>query len=179
MCVPGEAMLLSRARSAAVQASRARLAALRPGCCSAAQGLGQRGLREWGTLRERATRWLERRRAAGSRRASRASGGFGGRCAREGTSSSAEFLFASGREIPDGIEYAGDPVAKEGAARGRHKERGQRPGVVDGLTAIAALPPRKADEARRRASSPSSRAASRARARSWRGRRLEKAKAAA
>ena len=105
-------MLLSRARSAAVQASRARLAQSRLLQPAYRLASSQRGLQEWGTLRERATRWLERRRAY-RLASSLASKWWIRRPLRAGRYVVlGGVLFASGREIGS-IEYANDPVAKE------------------------------------------------------------------
>ena len=114
-CTFLEAMLLSRARSAALRASHARLAQSRqPAFRVVAQrgASSQRGFQEWGTLRERATRWLERRRAY-RLASSLASKWWIRRPLRAGRYVVlGGVLFASGREIGS-IEYANDPVAKE------------------------------------------------------------------
>ena len=85
-------------------------------------------------------------------------------------------LFASGREIGS-IEYANDPVGQgKGAPRGRHKERGRRPGVGRRPERHRRAASHKTDEARRGARPARRRALRRGRARLAR-RRLEKAKA--
>ena len=147
-------MLLSRARSAAFRASHAHralgvgTATRQPAFRVVAQrgrtlATSRSGVQAWGTLRERATRWLERRRAY-RLASSLASKWWIRRPLRAGRYVVlGGVLFASGREIGS-IEYANDPVAKERELlEAVIRSAGGVRASVDGLTAIAALPPTK------------------------------------
>ena len=136
--------MLSRARSAAFRASHARLAQSRqPAYRLVAQRGSTLASKEWGTLRERATRWLERRRAY-RLASSLASKWWIRRPLRAGRYVVlGGVLFASGREIGS-IEYANDPVAKERELlEAVIRSAGGVRASVDGSNTIAALPPTK------------------------------------